>query len=191
MTRENKRGLKENKGFVMSLIGYGKGNPEIAKREGQIIHFKAKKGNFVCVDIYIEIGEGAKKIIVSKDYLEYAISSNHTTVNAKSGAMEIEIRETVEIFTSKSHKERCKWGTLELHIKAKENINQEPEFPATIGTFSGCGIGALKSAKVKGVDQLWKKVDCPEATNWGYAVNYARVGSITGWPSEVTSWPPK
>ena len=83
------------------------------------------------------------KIVIPKEYLEYAGALARGTVNKASGEMELEIQETIEIFTSKSHSESSKWGTLELHIKAKENLNQEPIFPATIGEVSGHGTGAL------------------------------------------------
>lgn len=191
MTKENRRVSKEKKEFVLSLTGYAKGEPKIAKREGQILFFEVKGSLMVYFDMYIQIGKGKTKILIPKEYLEYPGAISHATVNIATGEMEIEIQETIEIFTSKSHNEGCKWGTLELHIKARENISQEPVFPATIGKVSGCGTGALKGATVEGIDQLWRKVDCAEATKWGYAVNYARVGVITGWPLEVTSWPPK
>lgn len=191
MVEKSKRVSEAKKYFVLSLIGYGKGEPKIAKRDGHIIYYEVKDSLMVYFDMYIQIGKGTKKIVIHKDYLEYAGASSQGTVNVASGDMELEIQETIEIFTSKIHKEDCKWGTLKLRIKARENLNQEPTFPANIGSVSGFGAGALEGVSVEGVDQLWRKVDCPEATDWGYAVNYARVGTIKGWPSEVTSWPPK
>ena len=191
MTEEKKRVSEAKKDFVLSLTGYGKGEPEIVKQEGQLRFFEDKGKLMVYIDMYIQIGKGTNKIVIPKEYLEYVGALSRGTVNVASGEMELEIQETIEIFTSKSHSEGCKWGTLELHIKARENLNQEPVFPATIGEVSGCGTGALEGAIVEGIDHLWKKVDCAKAIDWGYAVNYARVGVIIGWPLEVGSWPPQ
>lgn len=190
MPEENRGFSVAKRDFVLSLTGYGKGEPKIVKREGQIIFFEGKGHSMVYIDMYVQIGKGTNKIVIPKEYLNYASASTHGTIDNASGEMELEIQETIEIFTSKSQNEGSKWGTLELNIKARENLKQEPVFPATIGEVSGCGTGTLEGAIVEGIDQLWKKVDCAEAIDWGYAVNYARVGVITGWPPEVGSWPP-
>ena len=190
MTEENKRVSEEKRVFVISLTGYGKGEPKLFKREDQIFSFESHGEAMVYIDMYMQIGKGIKIIAIPKEYLEYT-GTARGTINRASGEMKLEMQETIEIFTSKSHSEEHKWGTLELNIEVSEILNQELVFPATIGEVSGCGTGALEGAIVEGVDQIWRKVDCAEAIDWGYAVNYARVGTIIGWPPEVRSWPPK
>ena len=193
MAEENKNVSEEKKDFVLSLIGYGKGEPKIAPRKEKIVSFEQKVSLMVYFERYIQIGKGTTKIVIPKEYIKYAGALSRGIVNTISGEMDLQIQETIEVYTSKSNSKNSKWGTLELNIKVKENISKEPVFPITIGKVTGYGTGALKGAIVEGVDKLWKKVDCAEATNWGwgYAVNYARVGTIIGWPLEVTSWPPK
>ena len=190
MAEDNRKFSEGKRVFVLSLTGYGKGEPKYAKREGQIAFFEGHGDAMVYVDMYIQIGRGTTKIVIPKEYWEFS-SSAHGTINAASGEMELAMQETIEIFTSKSHDEDHKWGTLKLNIEVSENLNQEPVFPMTVGPVSGVGTGALEGVTVEGVDQIWKRVDCAEATDWGFAVNYARVGVIIGWPLEVRSWPPK
>ncbi len=189
MTGNPKKIVKARKFFVLSLTGYSRGESEIVKRDRQYVHRRNKKGLFV-LDIYIEIGKRKNKIVIPKEYLEYS-NSSCSIINMKTGDFYIRIQETVKIFTSsEGHDENSLWGTLALSLRVKENLNKDPEFFTKIGTVRGYGTGALKRAQIIGRDELWKKINWPEAPR-GFAINYARVGSIIGWPSEIKSWPPK
>ena len=188
MTKRSKVVVKGRKFFILSLTGYSRGETELIKRNKQYVHRRNKKGLFA-IDIYIEIGKGKNKIVIPKEYLEYS-NSSYTIINIKTGDFDIRIQETVKIFTSsQEHDENSLWGTLALSLRVKENLNKDPEFFTKIGTVKGYGTGALERAQIVGRDELWKKFDWAEAPR-GFAINYARVGSITGWPSEVKSWPP-
>lgn len=190
MAKDNRKFSEEKKVFVLSLTGYGKGEPKFYKKEGPIGYFESPGDVMVYFDMYIHIGRGTTKIVIPKEYLEYS-GTAHGTINDASGEMELAIHETITVFTSKSHDEDHKWGTLELNIEVSENVKKGMTFPATVGPVSGVGAGALEGVMVEGVDQIWGRVDCAEATDWGFAVKYARVGYIIGWPPEVRSWPPK
>lgn len=191
MMAKDKRKFSEGKRvFVISLTGYAQGEPKFTKQEGPIKSWESRGDVMVYFDMYAQIGIGITKIVIPKEYLELS-GTSRGTVNVASGEMELKIQETLTVFTSKVHDEDHKWGTLELNIEVSENLNEEPVFPMTVGPVSGVGTGALEGVILEGVDQIWKRVDCAEASDWGFAVNYARVGYIIGWPSEVRSWPPK
>lgn len=189
MSERSKAIVKGRKSFVLSLTGYSQKESEIVKRDRHFIHRRNKKGLFA-LDIRIEIGKGRSKILIPKEYLEYS-SSSYSIIDVKTGDIKIRIEETVKIFTSSAkHDQTSLWGALALSLDVNENLEKDPGFFTKIGTVKGYGTGALEGAQIDGRDELWKKFDFQEAPR-GYAVNYARVGSITGWPSEIKSWPPK
>jgi hypothetical protein len=188
MTERSKTIVKGRKSFVLSLTGYSQKESEIVKRDRHFIHRRNKKGLFV-LDIRIEIGKGRSKILIPKEYLEYK-SSSYSIIDVKTGEIKIRIEETVKIFTSSTEHETSPWGALALSLDVNENLEKDQGFFTKIGTVKGYGTGALEGAQINGRDELWKKFDFQEAPR-GYAVNYARLGSITGWSSEIKSWPPK
>ena len=193
IAKKTKSISKTRKYLVVSLTGYGKKEPRIANKKEKIISFNQKTSSMNYFERFIQIGKGTTKIVIPKEYIKYVHALSRGIVNTITGQLDLEIQETIEIYTSKKHNKDSKWGTLELKIKVKEDLSKEPIFPVTVGKVKGHGTGALKGAIVEGVDKLWKKVECADATNWGwgYAVNYVREGTITEWPPEVTSWPPK
>jgi hypothetical protein len=191
MINSSDSSLIDEKSFILSLIGYGKGDGKKTKSKlsDGTPSTLTRGTTFVVLDIYIEIGKDAEKIRISKDYLEYdALMAGN--LDPKSGKFEIEIEETTSIFLSPTiHKKDTLWGSIKLSLEVKENILEDIKFFTKVGSFTGIGTGSLEGVRLKGTDEFWKQIDCQESP-YGYAVNYARIGTIENWPSNITSWPP-